>query len=249
MKPCKTAFDSSQFCRSRFVTITQKTSSCIVHNLKVNVDPIQTIKGTMALIHNHSIRGSLAVAHMPLNFRECILKHNYLSSFLWLLLIFSRWNQDATHNLLCAEFKNGAFAALFTEGFSAGAVRLRFTTVTTGDECSDNNLTKAMSNQVSSCLSLADLLIKSAWQLLPFSCTIISGADLLCLHKYTLERWLRRRISVFQACHYAGLSTGINNRCFLLVSKSKSGDVTQKYGAKEIKIKIMTVKTGSSQHV
>lgn len=63
-----------------------------------------------------------------------------------------------------------------------------------------------MSNQVSSCLSLADLLIKSAWQLLPFSCAIISAADLLCLRKYTLERWLRRRISRFQACHYAGLS-------------------------------------------
>lgn len=98
MRACKTSPDSSLLCRSRFVAITQKTGSCVVHNLKVNVDPIQTIKGTMALIHNHSIRGSPALVHTPLNFRECILKHNCLSSFLCLLFIFSRWNQSKTRH-------------------------------------------------------------------------------------------------------------------------------------------------------
>lgn len=101
MRSCETSPDSSLLWRSRFVAITQRTGSCIVHNLKVNVNPIQTIKGTMALIHNHSIRGSPAVAHTPLNFRECILKHNYLPSFLRLLFIFSRWNQPKTLHTTC----------------------------------------------------------------------------------------------------------------------------------------------------
>lgn len=77
---------------------------------------------------------------------------------------------DITHTCYAQSWNMPAvFAAVFTKGFfflvgaMAVAAGLRYTAVTSSGECSDNNLSQPMPNQVSSYLSLS----LSLWQTRP----------------------------------------------------------------------------------